>query len=305
MSSKAEEEAAADKDVCANCGIAEIDEIKLEECNDCDLVKYCSEKCREEHSEQHHEECKKRADELHDKHLFTQPDGIHRGECPICFLPLPLDAAKTTFASCCGKLICDGCCYAHCMSNLHDEVKASACLFCRSGSDEECDKRTKERIEANDPAVLQFVGSECHRAGDYDGAFKYLNKAADLGDAEAQFRLGRMHWKGEGVEKDMKKAAYRYEKAAIGGHPVARSLLGWYEEENGNMERAVKHWVIAANLGCKDSMKALLPNYKEGYITKEKYGATLRTHQAAIDATKSAQRDAAERSKRRSNRHLI
>ena len=30
-------------------------------------------------------------------------------------------------------------------------------------------------------------------------------------------------------------------------------------------------------------------------IAKEEYGATLRTHQAAIDETKSAQRDAAEK----------
>ena len=34
----------------------------------------------------------------------------------------------------------------------------------------------------------------------------------------------------------------------------------------------------------------------DGHITKEEYEATLRSHQAAIDATKSAQRDAAEAS---------
>jgi hypothetical protein len=69
MSSKAEEEAAADKDVCANCGIAEVDNIKLKILCEggCDLVKYCGDKCREEHREQHHEECKKRANELHEK----------------------------------------------------------------------------------------------------------------------------------------------------------------------------------------------------------------------------------------------
>ena len=27
------------KNVCASCGIAEVDDVKLEECNDCDLVK--------------------------------------------------------------------------------------------------------------------------------------------------------------------------------------------------------------------------------------------------------------------------
>ena len=51
---------------CTNCGIAEIDDIKLKNCDDCDLVRYCSDECREENISQHEEECKKRADELRD-----------------------------------------------------------------------------------------------------------------------------------------------------------------------------------------------------------------------------------------------
>ncbi len=286
----------ADKDVCANCGIAGVDNIKLVECSDCDLVKYCSDKCREDHREEHKEVCKKRADELHDKRLFTQPEGAHLGECPICFLPNPLDVTKTTFMECCGQTICRGCCRAHLKSTINDKLKASRCLFCRTPNldDEEYEKRKKERIEANDPAALSFVGSKCYAAGDYDKALKYLTKAAELGDADAHYRLACMYMEGEGVEKDEKKGAYHGEKAAIGGHHVARGCLACVELENGNIERGVKHFVIAANLGCGKSMKTLLNVYKEGCITKEEYGATLRTHQAAIDATKSAQRDAAE-----------
>ena len=101
--------------------------------------------------------------------------------------------------------------------------------------------------------------------------------------------------RGGGVEKDMEKAVYHFEKAAIGGHPYARHNLAYIETKNGNTERAVKHFIIAANLGHDESIKALLPFYKKGVITKEQYEATLRTHQAAINATKSAQRDAAEK----------
>lgn len=67
-------EAEADADTCcANCGVAvavaaEVDDIKLEECTDCDLVKYCSNNnCKEEHRELHEEECNIRKAELHDK----------------------------------------------------------------------------------------------------------------------------------------------------------------------------------------------------------------------------------------------
>ena len=293
-----------DENVCANCGIAGVDNIKLEDCDGgCDLVKYCSEKCREDHREQHSEECKKRAAKLHDKRLFTQPDGIHLGECPICFLPMPIDAEKSSFMGCCGKWICNGCLDANMMSNIHDKVKATRCVFCRTpGTDkEEYEKRRKERVEANDPAVLRQMGINCYDKGDYNSAFNYWTEAAGLGDAEAHYQLGSMYWlgcmywEGEVVEKDKEKGVYHWEKAAIGGHLYARNNLACYEEDNGNMERAVKHLIIAANLGCEYSMKELLRVYKDGHITKEEYGATLRTHQAAIDATKSAQREVAER----------
>ena len=82
---------------------------------------------------------------------------------------------------------------------------------------------------------------------------------------------------------DYGKMVHHYEKAAIGGHPSARYNLGCYEEANGNMERAVKHFIIAANLGHDKSMKELRWYYSEGNITKEKLDATLRGYQAAID----------------------
>ena len=44
MSSKDNHEVdVATDSCCASCGIAEVDEIKLKKCDDCDLVKYCSE----------------------------------------------------------------------------------------------------------------------------------------------------------------------------------------------------------------------------------------------------------------------
>ena len=51
---------------CASCGMAEVDDIKLKECVNCDLVQYCSDKCREEHRSKHEVMCKERAAELRD-----------------------------------------------------------------------------------------------------------------------------------------------------------------------------------------------------------------------------------------------
>jgi TPR repeat protein len=151
-----------------------------------------------------------------------------------------------------------------------------------------------ERVKANDPAALRHMGGKCYNEWDYEGAFGYFTKASELGDVGAHCHLGHMYYKGECVEKDKEKEVYHCEKSAIGGHPYARHILGCYEQKAGNIERAVKHLIIAANLGNEMSMRVLWRHYSAGNITKEDLEATLRTHQAAIDATKSSQRDAAE-----------
>jgi hypothetical protein len=294
MSSTAE---TTEADVCANCGAAEVDDIKLEICDGCDLVKYCSDNCREEHREKHEEECKNRKALLHDRKLFTQPDETHLGECPLCFLPLPLDKRKYGFYSCCSETICRGCVYANLMANIHDEMKARSCPFCREvAKTDEDRKRLMKRIKANDPAALRHVGLERYEERDYDGAFEYLTKAAELGDLMAHCQLGFMYALGRCVEKDEEKEVYHYEKAAIGGHPTARYNLACFEARNGRMERSVKHFIIGAKLGDEDSMRGVWSGFKDGNITKEDLDATLRAHQAAIDEMKSAQRDAAEAS---------
>eukprot|EP00985_Skeletonema_marinoi_P010150 scaffold4785_cov133-Skeletonema_marinoi.AAC.1 len=106
---------------CAACGIAEIDNILLNECNHCKSVRYCGVKCQKEHRPWHKEEYKKRVAELRDELLFKQPESSHHGDCPICCIPLSLDPRKATFFPCCSKVICNGCEYA----NLRREIGGS------------------------------------------------------------------------------------------------------------------------------------------------------------------------------------
>ena len=56
----------------------------------------------------------------------------------------------------------------------------------------------------------------------------------------------------------------------------------------------MKHWIIAATQGCDKSIKILMDFFREGLIRKEVLDAALRAHKAAVDATKSPQRKAAE-----------
>ncbi len=187
------------------------------------------------------------------------------------------------------------------MANEHDEEKARSCPFCREvASEEDGDEKIMKRVKADDPAALSQMAADRFDEGDYDTALEYWTKAAELGNLDAHYKLALMYNDGRGVEKNMKKEVYHCEEAAVGGHPIARYNLACYEWSNGNIERAAKHHIIAAKLGFDMSMKALWGAFKHGQITKEDLDATLRSHQAAIDATKSAQRDAAEEKVRQS-----
>eukprot|EP00984_Skeletonema_dohrnii_P004058 scaffold1404_cov76-Skeletonema_dohrnii-CCMP3373.AAC.2 len=296
MSSVAEAIDVIDGTCCASCGIAANDGIKLKNCTACYLVKYCGVKCQKEHRPQHKRECKKRAAELRDEILFKQPESSHHGDCPICCLPLPLDGKKSIMMACCSKTICRGCGYTNKTREIRESLD-QRCPFCRHPApktQEEAMTVFMKRVEANDPVALCDFGNRRRSEGDHVGAHECWTKAVELSDVVAHYELSNFYQKGECVEKDMKKAIYHAEQAAIGGHHLARFNLGCVEGENGRKDRAVKHWIIAANLGDDDSLRMLRECYAEGFVSKEDFAAALRAHQAALDATKSPQREAAE-----------
>jgi hypothetical protein len=61
---------------------------------------------------------------------------------------------------------------------------------------------------------------------DYAEAFKWFRKAAEQGNAKAQYFLGRMYYYGEGIPKDYAEAAIFYRKAAEQGDLLAQFHLG-------------------------------------------------------------------------------
>ena len=291
MSASAESESDAMM-LCASCGVAGGDDIKLKNCTACHLVKYCSVKCQKEHRSQHKKECKKRAAELRDELLFKQPEGTHLGDCPICCLPLPLDT-KSALMPCCCKMICAGCDYANAMREIEERVQQK-CAFCRTNmakTYEEKIERLMKRIEANDPVALCQIGTIRRIEGDCQAAFEYWTRAAALGNAEAHHSLSVSYHQGRGVEKDEKKQLHHLKEAAIGGHPMSRHNLGCFEGRNGRLDRAAKHYIIAAKLGDDGSLSAVNELYKDGIVSNEDFASALRGHKAAIDAMKSPQRE--------------
>eukprot|EP00986_Skeletonema_menzelii_P014644 scaffold9868_cov119-Skeletonema_menzelii.AAC.3 len=280
---------------CANCGKAAVDDVKLKKCA-CKLVQYCSIDCQKDHRPKHKKACKKQMGEIRDKTIFSQPDISHFGDCPICLLPLPVGPGKWMLNSCCSKRICIGCDYTNKLREVEQRLQQK-CPFCREPirkTDEEIEQDEMKRVQANDPIALCQMGKKCYFGGDYDGAFKYWTKSAELGNMDGHYELSCLYHQGRGVEMNKKKEVHHLEQAAIGGHLNARYNLGCEENRNGRIDRMFKHFIIAAKLGDDGALDEVKKGFQRGQVSKEDYAATLRGHQAALDETKSEQRVAAE-----------
>ncbi len=242
----------------------------------------------------------KRDPELRDDILFRQPESTYLGDCPICFLPF-LCSSDVDLKPCCSKLICNGCSFAN-FCRERKEGLEHKCPFCRHPeviSFEESVKHLAKRAEMNDPIGLCRMGHQRYNEGEYDLAFEYWTKAAEVGDAKSQYRLSILYRQGLGVEKNEEKKLYYLEEAAIAGHLSARYNLGCCEVKNGRIDRAVKHWIIAANLGHDESINLLKLCCKRGYVGKEDFASALLAHQTAVDCTKSPHREASKAARKR------
>ena len=283
-----------DKITCAACG-KEGDGDNLNTCNKCKAVKYCNAACKKKHRKTHKKKCEIWAAELYDEKLFKEPPPPE--DCPICFLPLSSEDGAVVFQTCCGKDICDGCIYAM----IESEGDDSLCAFCRTPDaksiEEEVARAKKLMEKGNADAYAQLAGYFARgRMGtpqNWAKANELYLKAGELGCAEAYHNLGNSYDNGRGVEIDEKKAKHYWELAAMGGCVFARHNLGCAEEEAGNNQRAMKHFLISARVGDKDSLDKVTSGFRSGIITKDEYEEALRTYHNSQLEMKSEARDEA------------
>jgi hypothetical protein len=57
-------------------------------------------------------------------------------------------------------------------------------------------------------------------------ALQWFHRAAEAGDADGQYELGKLHEHGQGVPQDMAQAAELYRSAAVQGNGLAQNALG-------------------------------------------------------------------------------
>ena len=117
------------------------------------------------------------------------------------------------------------------------------------------------------------------------------HRAGELGNTESDCCIGNSYRNGHGVDRDVKKATHYYELAAMEGNVKDRSNLGGTEVLAGNIDRALKHLMIAAGGGSNESLKAIKQMYSNGYATKDDYANALRAYQTYLGEVKSDDRD--------------
>ena len=242
---------------------------------------------------------------ISDDKLFADPPP--KEDCPICMLPMPyaggICGVRTAYQPCCGKIICTGCMHAVDGEIKKGSIKRS-CSMCRvpiPSSKKELLNRFKRRLKMNDAAAIHtFSNVNLRRtlglSQDSKEIFDMNLKAAELGSIRAHDSVAKSYLGGVGVEQDIGKAKYHLRMSAMGGCETARYCLGVYDEFDGKMDLAMKHYMIAAKSGEDDALKKVGEGYKAGHVTKDEYASTLRAHKVTHDEMKSKQRTDAPKS---------
>jgi len=104
-------------------------------------------------------------------------------------------------------------------------------------------------------------GVTAAQQGNYAQAYCIWKPLADVGHAEAQYRLGWLYAKGLGLAVDEATAIYWWKLAADLGHADALFSLGWaYEHGDGipkDIPQAISYYLQAATHGQEDAIELL------------------------------------------------
>ncbi len=113
--------------------------------------------------------------------------------------------------------------------------------------------------------------SEAFRAYEekrYDEAFTLLLPLAEQGEEQAQMAISLLYERGLGVGRNIDKAMYWYEKAALRGDPVIQNELGLkYFNGDGiptNYDKAASWWLKSAASGHVEAQYSLALMYVNG-----------------------------------------
>lgn len=151
-------------------------------------------------------------------------------------------------------------------------------------------------MEAGDADAVFTMGAS-YMYGDDDTqqdiqkALELFLRAVQLGSIEAHNKIGMLYSDGNYLLKDPKKSIYHFQQGAVKGCEYARFHIGLEEFKMGNIDRAIKHWVIGASIGHKSSLDNVEVGFTRGHATKAQYEKAMRGYQFYLDEAKTETRD--------------
>ena len=154
-------------------------------------------------------------------------------------------------------------------------------------------------MDAGDADAFTMMGGDFDAGDmglpmDHAKAVELYKRGAELGDELGHYNLGCAYFEGLGVARSNKKAIHHWNLAAMKGHARSRYHLGATEMQKGNVERALKHFVIGAKMGDEEMLKAVASEgYKKGRMNQFEFMEVVRVHNAYNEEIKSEQRNKA------------
>ena len=140
-------------------------------------------------------------------------------------------------------------------------------------------------VAQNKLGDMLYIGSGAPK--DYVEATKWYRKAAEQGDAVAQNNLGDMYYIGQGIKEDYAEAYRWYRKAAEQGFAPAQINLGYmyYRGENVSQDyaEAIRWYRKAADQGVANAQNQLGFFYYKGLGVTKDYDEAIRWFRKGAD----------------------
>ena len=252
-------------------------------------------------------------------------DDPHEDACVLCCYPFPLSENESTYQSCCGEMICNGCVIAQKrtliigtnvmkpIANSKEEdlefititgsKQVMECPFCRKPyaiTFKESLKRLWTRIdEYKDPNAMNgmgrfYLGGKCGLTRNAKKGEALFKRAYDLGDPSAANNLSLLYR--DHVSDKARKIKYLeyLVEGARRGNTHCMINIGRYVAKSGNHEDAKRLDIEAARSGNEAAMNNIMENYRKApvsLVSKEDLATTLRAFKVVNDTRKSESRE--------------
>ena len=131
------------------------------------------------------------------------------------------------------------------------------CPFCRTVSPQNSGRTIDEKGKSERSRCNELNGIKKIQGRRLQRSVRVLDEGSRIRRCRGAFWIINLVSYGEGAEKDEKKQLHHTEQAAIAGHPYAIHNLALSEDEDGRLDKAVKHWIIDAKLGAAKSLDNL------------------------------------------------